>query len=175
MNQTMSVVRSLQSVEPAILEESIRVALLSLVYEVLKPEQHYAIVELLRNRDAFVSLPMYTGYSKSLSYQVVPVCAMKIILQIPGLVYDNVFCPLTVVLSPLVSLPHARLSKALDREDNFVHVSIQRCTREPEPVYHGRKIQHHPPSPVWSNSLNNANGWSCCCPALLRRTLLQWL
>ena len=125
--------------------------------------------------DAFVSLPMYTGYSKSLSYQVVPVCAMKIILQIPGLVYDNVFRPLTVVLSPLVSLSHTRSSEALDGEDNFVHVSIQRCTREPEPVYHGRKIQHHPPSPVWSNSLNNANGWSCCCPALLRRTLLQWL
>ena len=52
----------------------------------LKPEQHRAIVELVRGRDTFVSLP--TGYGKSLIYQVLPACAKDIILRTAGQVSD---------------------------------------------------------------------------------------
>ena len=84
MNQMMLVIHSLQSVEPAVLEESITVALQSVGYEVLKPEKHYTIVELLRGRDTFVGLS--TGYGKSLTYQVLPICATVILSWIPMLV-----------------------------------------------------------------------------------------
>ena len=94
----MSIVRSLQSAESEIIDESLRVASLSLGHECMKPEQHYAVVELLRGRDTFVSLP--TGYGKSLIYQVLPVCATEILSRIPGLVRDNTFHPLVAILSP---------------------------------------------------------------------------
>ena len=86
MDHTMSVVRSLQSVEPAIFEECVRVASWSLGHESLKSEQYYTVVELLCGMDTFVSLP--TEYGKSLKYQVLPVCAMDILSQILGPVHS---------------------------------------------------------------------------------------
>ena len=38
----MSIVRALQSVESKIIDESLKVASLSLGHELMKPEQHYA-------------------------------------------------------------------------------------------------------------------------------------
>ena len=116
----MSIVRALQSVESKIIDESLKVSSLSLGHECMKPEQHYAVVELLRGRDTFVSLP--TGYGKSLIYQVLPVYATEILSRIPRLLRDE-FHPLVVVLSPLVSLMQDQAKHLMERNISSTYLS----------------------------------------------------
>ena len=67
MSTERSLQSLLQSTEPAVLDECMSTAAQTLGFANLKPEQHRAVVELVRGRDTFVSLP--TGYGKSLIYR----------------------------------------------------------------------------------------------------------
>lgn len=75
-------------------------------YMELKPEQVKAIVEFVRGRDVFVSLP--TGFGKSLIYGLLPI-VLERLLQKPKQ------CSVAIVISPLSSLMIDQKARFLPR------------------------------------------------------------
>ena len=94
--------------DPAILSRSVEDGLSVLGYDSVKPEQLAAIKSVFRGEDVFVSVP--TGFGKSLMYQILPICARKL-LRSCGSTLPADLIPLVVVVSPLIALMQDQVSK----------------------------------------------------------------
>jgi len=65
------------STDPSLVTHAVKEGLRRMGYKRIKPEQLTAVESLLNGDDVFVSIP--TGFSKSLVYQLLPLCSESLL------------------------------------------------------------------------------------------------
>ena len=93
---------------------------LALGHQETKPLQSDAVNVVLRGKDTFLNVP--TGYGKSLTYQILPICARFLLAALGK---ECVGVPSVLVVSPLVALMLDQAQK-LQNIDNVLVLVLSR-------------------------------------------------
>ncbi len=111
--------RSLESNDDDTLKSLIGSAAMSLGYKELKDEQTLSIMEFVKGKDVFVSLP--TGFGKSLCYILLPI------------VFDRLRKvdkkSIALVVSPLIALMQDQVSAATAMGVSAIHITDKHATK----------------------------------------------
>ncbi len=111
--------RSLESNDDDTLKSLIGSAAISLGYKELKDEQTLSIMEFVKGKDVFVSLP--TGFGKSLCYILLPI------------VFDRLRKvdkkSIALVVSPLIALMQDQVSAATAMGVSAIHITDKHATK----------------------------------------------
>ena len=114
---------------PSLLESAISSAAADVGYATLKDEQKTAVAAALRGQNVFVNVP--TGFGKSAIYQVLPMCAKRVLegQESPAKQLN----PFVLVVSPLVSLMQDQVDK-LNKMSGAKAVFLSRESSSPEDI-----------------------------------------